>query len=188
MSKIIIVSIHSFVDIMTNSSSELFVCNTNKSVEQVKASIEEILEKYWQSTKQPSLDVWTEVFNQPKIAQVAITQEMIEEYKALEVSDIEFYAWRDALQEKVAKEHPNWSKSEIVDETYFKMDSKRLESHKAQHAYLASLDSETAYCLEWGRPCNKHDIILDTVEDNTLPYEVFETIEDLLGAARCHLG
>ena len=44
--KISIVNIHSFIDVITNSSTELFVSNNNNDVEMVKTILEEILE-HW---------------------------------------------------------------------------------------------------------------------------------------------
>ena len=42
--KIYKITPHSFVGVMTNSSSELFVCNAGKSVEQVKAIVSAVME------------------------------------------------------------------------------------------------------------------------------------------------
>lgn len=42
----IIISVHSFVDVITNSSTELFVCDTDKSVETVRAMVDEMQGKY----------------------------------------------------------------------------------------------------------------------------------------------
>jgi len=42
----IIINIHSFVDVITNSSTELFVCDTDKSVEVVTALVKEMEDKY----------------------------------------------------------------------------------------------------------------------------------------------
>lgn len=41
-----IISVHSFVDVITNSSTELFVCDTEKSVEMVRQMVDEIQDKY----------------------------------------------------------------------------------------------------------------------------------------------
>lgn len=43
MKQVLLIQTHSFVDVITNSSTELFVCNTDKSIETVK----KILEKKW---------------------------------------------------------------------------------------------------------------------------------------------
>lgn len=42
----IIICIHSFVDVITNSSTELFVCDTDKSVDVVRSLINEIQDKH----------------------------------------------------------------------------------------------------------------------------------------------
>lgn len=44
----IIIPVHSFVDVITNSSSELFVLDTNKSVEMV----ENIIINYWNQIRE----------------------------------------------------------------------------------------------------------------------------------------
>ncbi len=46
MKQILIINLHSMIDVITNSSSELFVCDTDKSVETVKEILKELLEKY----------------------------------------------------------------------------------------------------------------------------------------------
>ena len=42
----ILIDIHSFVDVITNSSTELFVCDTEKSLELVRQLVDEIQDKY----------------------------------------------------------------------------------------------------------------------------------------------
>jgi len=42
----IIISVHSFVDVITNSSTELFVCDTDKSIDVVRAMVDEMQDKY----------------------------------------------------------------------------------------------------------------------------------------------
>jgi len=42
MNTLVVISPHSFVDIITNSSSELFVCETKKSLDMVKEIMEDI--------------------------------------------------------------------------------------------------------------------------------------------------
>jgi hypothetical protein len=41
-----IISVHSFVDVITNSSTELFVCDTEKSVEMVRQMVDEMQDMY----------------------------------------------------------------------------------------------------------------------------------------------
>lgn len=48
MKKLLVVRPHSFVDVITNSSTELFVCQGDKSAEMVR----EILEEKWKAFKE----------------------------------------------------------------------------------------------------------------------------------------
>ena len=55
MKKVIKISTHSFVDLITNSSSELFVCNGDKSVETVKEIVNQIFKE---GLSEELLDEW----------------------------------------------------------------------------------------------------------------------------------
>ncbi len=46
MSHLFVINKHSFVDLITNSSSELFVCNTNKSIEMIKNLLTKLIETH----------------------------------------------------------------------------------------------------------------------------------------------
>ena len=46
MTKKIRIKIHSFVDVITNSSTELFITNNRKTIDQVKDILEEIIDHY----------------------------------------------------------------------------------------------------------------------------------------------
>lgn len=42
----LLISTHSFIDVITNSSTELFMCDTYKTVEQVKDLLKDMLDAY----------------------------------------------------------------------------------------------------------------------------------------------
>jgi hypothetical protein len=46
MERLIVINSHSFVDVITNSSTELFVCDTDKSIEMVKEILQTVLDGY----------------------------------------------------------------------------------------------------------------------------------------------
>jgi len=48
--QITLLNIHSFIDIITNSSSEIFVCNVKKEVEEVKTLLKELFEQWNKNT------------------------------------------------------------------------------------------------------------------------------------------
>lgn len=68
-----IISTHSFVDVITNSSSELFICETKKSVDAVKQVVEKLAEMYNEQSDMSergcssiSIDrLWKDVFKEP---------------------------------------------------------------------------------------------------------------------------
>lgn len=66
MKKINVIKFHSFVDVITNSSTELFVCNTDKTIEAVKEILKKIIDGYnMMSDSNYSMDVFEEpwIFN-----------------------------------------------------------------------------------------------------------------------------
>ena len=68
------VRIHSYVDLITNSSSELFICSTDKAVDVVKRVIEEIHRNWYDNIRDtryddtPTSELWTEIFREPVVA------------------------------------------------------------------------------------------------------------------------
>lgn len=46
MKNVIVINLHSFVDVITNSSTELFVCDTDKSIETVESILREKLKQF----------------------------------------------------------------------------------------------------------------------------------------------
>ena len=52
MNSLLSISSHSFVDLITNSSSELFVCDGRKTVEAVKEILQILLEGFWNRVSQ----------------------------------------------------------------------------------------------------------------------------------------
>lgn len=74
---ILVIIYHSFVDLITNSSTELFVCDTDKSLEMVKDIVEKIINNYYDELGyderpdiwfDPKLKNWNAIFKLPTIA------------------------------------------------------------------------------------------------------------------------
>ena len=72
----IAINMHSFVDVITNSSTELFVCNTDKSIEQIEGILREILETY--NKENGTTQSYEDSFETPYI----YTQEMLDRTNA----------------------------------------------------------------------------------------------------------
>lgn len=120
--QIMSVNIHSFVDVITNSSTELFVCDTDKSIETVETILREKLKQY--SALADREYVYEECFDPVFI----YTQEMADKAAADE------YSWGYEGQATVGK------------------------------------------------------IIIESASDNTIPYDLWDRINDLFDGQNHHLG
>ena len=120
MKQIFLVNFHSFVDVITNSSTELFISNTEKSIETVK----EILRKM------------------------------------LDICNMQNDKVDDIFRVYVV----NKSNVDSLAQT--------LESYE-RNTLKKSLIGK---------------IIIEGVEDNNIPYELFDLIESKFSAERLHLG
>jgi len=70
MKNVLIIKPHSFVDLITNSSSELFVCETSKSIEAVKAVVETLVKLYFSNEDNRDItseEIWTDLFDEPEM-------------------------------------------------------------------------------------------------------------------------
>jgi hypothetical protein len=64
-------SSHSFVDLITNSSSELFVCNSRKSIEAFKQLIEELAAGVCGERTITTEELFTTIFHEPEVCRLA---------------------------------------------------------------------------------------------------------------------
>jgi hypothetical protein len=71
MKNVFVIPVHSFVDLITNSSSELFVCNGNKSIEAIKEVLIQLTKNHNElSEDKINLDIlFTSVFKEPEIVE-----------------------------------------------------------------------------------------------------------------------
>ena len=121
MKRAIAINVHSFVDVITNSSSELFVCDTDKSMTAVKQILSDKLRSYNRNNQR---DVsFEDAFREPYI----FTQEMLDNVN-------KDWSWGWEKQENVGK------------------------------------------------------IIIRSIGDNSIPWEIVEWIESAFSARRWHLG
>ena len=90
MKRAIAINVHSFVDVITNSSSELFVCDTDKSMTAVKQILSDKLRSYNRNNQR---DVsFEDAFREPYI----FTQEMLDNVN-------KDWSWGWEKQENVGK-------------------------------------------------------------------------------------
>jgi hypothetical protein len=124
MKQYIAISVHSFIDVITNSSTELFVCNTEKTIEAVKEALVVIMNKFRPNEETCCFEQLSEMFDDPYI----YTKEMHEE------------GCKDGLYWKYQREE------------------------------------------------NIGKVIIQGAYDNSIPYEMFNFIEEVFNTSSEHLG
>lgn len=215
-----IINIHSFVDLITNSSSELFVCDTDKSIEAVKEVVEKIIQHYYieMEEKPPHNEkIWTEIFTEPTIATFNFD---IDEYPKKEDLDVlsresnDIYGkiyvkireWEEKNPCPVGvnvpdrynnKQYKRWEKKReafsrpLYNEAYKNINEaeKRIVDYfkiPEKYEYIVSYSMLEPY--RYRTVIKKGDIILESAYDNSVPYECFDRINNILNGFNIHIG
>ena len=145
-----VIKIHSLIDVITNSSSELFICNTEKTLKTVKEFL--VL-----SCGSIGYD-FSNCFKEPY---QLVSDDNIEKYL------IEYGDWFTDVKYDYKSDEP-WN----------------IRSVKYNKEYKAWLDKELGKNIENYR----NRIIIESLDDNSVPYELWDIIEKELSAERYHLG
>jgi hypothetical protein len=214
MMNISVIKLHSFVDLITNSSSELFVCECRKSLETVKEIVEKIIfdhcKEYDQKT--PTKDViWGGMFAEPSISTFEFN---LNEYPNQEdIAKTDYWDWtevhREEIDKKLKKKFPDrpcfekmtweekakdyayscWYKRKVKYQE--ELERPLREEHEAAKRrildYFKVPESEE-YVLPYNIKLRKGDILLHSASDNSVPYECWDKINSLLNAENYHLG
>jgi len=257
---ILIVTTHSFVDLITNSSSELFVSNGKKTIDAIKELLAALLKNHdtLMGTTHEFKDVFGKI-ERPKYTFDfwGIPQPIHEEYNTYEEYGCPFYrhdfssenrpqemsdlmgmehdirekhnAWEKGLSEKEIKKRgdacdketdalwTDWgirafrSKMAIfreflkqnnfdeaallkVDRKVDRIAKQHRKENGGQHLWPrfsgkihTAWDTFSTY-EGYGIQVKKDSIIIHSASDNTIPYEMMETISAYLGADRYHIG
>lgn len=175
MKNLNIIKKHSFVDLITNSSSELFVCDTNKSLEMVKTIIEKIVINYYDvlEEKKTKEDIWENIFSPPFISGVDVD---LSEYPDQE--DIETIDYRNSWGRKFDYEKERAARERVKKHFY--------EKNGIEYIDGTNFNIDTA--IEYMFNLKKDDILLLGATDNSVPFELWEQINTVLNARNHHLG
>ncbi len=187
MRKAILVETHSLVDVITNSSSEIFVCDTDKSILFVKTFLENALETY--NMGSGSNIHFKEAFKEP----YKIDESNLDEFIENIVIDWHFTPWNW----DVPRINSRWDHKE----KYFKEKGLEYKYPWDQNRdYNNGIEKEAEevwekYFEDWKSvniPKIKEkvigNIVIESRCDNTIPYPLFDLIENVLNAERQHLG
>ncbi len=188
---------HSFIDVITNSSSELFVCDIDKSLETVK----EMLESYpglsgydepWifkvdefikakennfertfmgfeRDYRYQELDGWMYVSNSD-IFIIDERKNYIEESDKL----VKFIDWHE--------------RNKIVTDIYNEMEEQVKLFPDETPAWWIDPFKASKYGCNYDARDYDNNIIIQSQDDNSIPYEYFDIIEKHFNATRIHMG
>lgn len=159
----IVINTHSFVDLITNSSSELFVCDTDKSLDMVKQIIEKITRNYYDEMNEECPDIWEDIFQEPTIVKKGFN---LKEYPD---------------QETLNKATNYWH------EINTRVDWQIVENARQQIIEYFGIEGNEAL-IDYNIKIKKGNILLRSADDNSVPYEIWDRIGSILNARRYHLG
>jgi len=183
MKNLFIINLHSIVDIITNSSSELFICDTNKSKEVIEEYLREMikfnnLENKYQTTYEAA-------FGDIIVVDESNINEIIDNY----IIGWRFHSYKwhgiDPTPDlyKLHSEHAPYKYPYDQNREYNEAirDDIRKKEEKTKAEWLAKNGEKVKEQL-------MGNILIFSQDDNSIPFELFEIIESRLNAERIHLG
>lgn len=179
--KVSIIETHSFVDLITNSSSEVFVCNTDKSLDFVKGAL-----TFTYGYKEPFVfPIEVGVLELPeKLA------EKLKKYSSWQNAPWDDDDWwekrREAHEEAVLFFLSKLPNSEEAIKKYKEGDWGRYGDNRDEEiARIITLIDEV---IGYGFDIPKGSIIIESKDDNSIPYDDWNRINRLFNAKNYHLG
>ena len=271
-----VIAHHSFVDLITNSSSELFICNTDKTVTAVKSILNKLLETHAELTEMSDVYTFsycfgsieaaeftydTSVFDQGVVDIFNLYNEYNHDYNG-DNCHSRLYADCQTAERELARTHPYYNsdisrkrhdeftvEEEKAYDIYHKdyitksntiwtpYGTKKLQStcdlfieflkfnkfeqkdidvvverskehinnYKSENTgrydrfynldraenfprHLSNAFEFFVEAYSWNLVIHKGNILVHSASDNTIPYELFDSIESYLSACRYHLG
>jgi len=171
MKNIFLIKVHSFIDVITNSSTELFVGNISKSLEEIKEICNDLIAVY-NKTNNYNIS-FKDVFDEPYI----IDENNIEDFlETIEGYNDHLPSHFDIEQKLNLKfKYPYYDHKEYNDKLEKIVDEKYQEEYNAikpilKEKYLGNT-------------------VLKGTTDNSIPYIIIEFLEEIFGyGSRIHLG
>jgi hypothetical protein len=127
MGKVLVIETHSFIDVITNSSTEIFICDTDKTLDAVKEILQMIID------------------NHNRLAKLS--------------GDISPLDFDDVFCDPFIYTEEMWKK-----------------------------DEKEKYRWGYENANNVGEIMIKGTDDNSIPYEMWETINNIFNANNEHLG
>jgi hypothetical protein len=158
-----VIDVHSTLDVITNSSSELFVISDDTTVEAIEEMLRYMADQWNDMAKKGVFGQW---YVKNKRASLSGNNKEIPEepIKSFDEMFGNIFIYEQHRQETDAEQIRRWDE----------------ESRERGHNYSSG----------WGyeKPENVGKIIIESKSDNSIPGEIMEWIESAFSAKRWHLG
>lgn len=211
--QLLIVSVHSFVDLITNSSSELFICNTDKSLDAVKSVLQSIGAYGYNEPEAAEYDC--DFSECPFKAEYDLAHDWDNRHHPVEMecdrkekewvknnpepAEADEKAYREWHQTKLKFINAWWDYRDSLGKKCIRWmfekngleypaDDKNFDPYSVEKSKIASIYSEISSALSYDYSFKKGDILIHSSSDNSIPYDSFDQIEVILNASRHHLG
>lgn len=157
----LLISSHSFVDLITNSSSELFICDTNKNVETIKQIIQKLAKLYNDkmdlkdnSYKMNLRSLWTTVFAEPEVSKYSfnlVNFPRVADYKNMFGQYSHDYNHTHPVKEKAQEKMRAWERQQSTPKWKENMTKKEKKEYDDLHAEYYKEKNKVAaiYFKEW---------------------------------------
>lgn len=164
--QMLIIDLHSFVDLITNSSSELFVCDTDKSLDAIKELLQDMLNL---SNKCNGTKIkFEDAFGTIEFAEINIEN----------MWSVTGYYSPSCLRTILnIYPPPNYDSFDHMKDFQQRWD----ELKKAEEVWLKEHGGQINEIL-------KGKIFIHSAGSNSIPFELFDFIENTFNADRIHLG
>lgn len=164
---------HSFIDVITNSSTELFVGDQAKGIEFVKEALVELLRQDDEKRNSTHPTKFESVFGSVRVLTESDVMEFIDQIVGYKDGYDPFFTKVESYPP-----HPEYNFRDTIDQRREKW---------AQHD--ADVDAwKERNRAQLMRNC-VGSIVIEGASDNSIPYDLFDSIENLFDVAqRYHLG
>ena len=197
MPTILSIPIHSFLDVITNSSSEVFLISSQKTLESFKQVIQALAEQYNAEThpggyisEEVNTDLlWREYFDEPYMVDLNVSRKRIHEYETgseAVYKSPEYKAARDKIEKggdadwKICTAIVNAAQKALKRE----VTSNILLDNKADltrlHSYLEDDQLFSIFDYFESQPISAGTIFLRSKSDNTIPWGFTEYLSEHL--------
>lgn len=210
MKQILTINAQSFVDVITNSSSELFICNTDKSIDVIKEILQDMLTKY--NEENNSSNSFSDCFGAISIVgdnnqtgtyfidDLPLTEHdaLVQRRKEIIQTIISDNYEKDPVYQK-----KDWNEKDRILKR--ETDARYLEYTRDEKVskVISGKDSLPSWWFTGNKPKKsnwdydspmrwrgmyKGKLIIESATDNSIPYDLFDTIESTFSAERHHMG